>query len=255
MNESIKAVLILMVLGILIIPIISLDYVQSNSKEYILDYIESNFEYTVMDNIYINRDNIENELPEHIIHSLDWVDNATVIGMNEDGSDYDIEFGDNITYLGNNTYLIDISDFTYKDEVAIELNITGWNLSKQDTLIVYSNIDCQLWYYEGGQDMNNIDSVEINNGKYLMFISLNDKIDLLVGLDYNVLLVFDEPTENIEYQILIANEVNQSAFTLSDMTQYYIILSVTIVLSIFTIIFLTDFVDIIFDRKNKNKKR
>lgn len=250
MNESLKAVLSILVLGILIIPIMSLNYVQYNNKEYIFQYAQTNFKYTVMDNIYINRDNTENEI-EHLIHTLDWTDNATVMGMIEDGSYFDIEYGDNITYIGNDTNLINISDFTYKDLIGIELNITAWNLSKIDILIINTNIECEILYYEGGQDINNIGSEEINIDKYLIYISLHDKIDLLLALDYNVLLVFDEPIENIEYQVLIANEINQSVFILNDMTQYYIILSISIMVSIFTIIFITDSINIIFDRKNK----
>lgn len=253
-NETNSTLLSIIILGILIIPIIGLDYVDDNTKEEILQYGLTNYEYENLDYVCFCQTTINEQLDPHDLHTITWTDNATVLGYAEHGIGlYDLEWGDNVTYIGNDTYLIDIDEFTYTHIIFISLNVTAWNLTNYDTLFVTSNIPNEIVYFDTLSDDNleNIEWVDLGNDESLYYLTITDKINLLASPDYNMMLIFDAPLQNIEYKIQIGERVNESAFTLSDMTQYYIILTSSIAISIFTLVFMTNIIDIVIDKKKK----
>lgn len=256
-NIGNSAILSIVVLGILIIPIISLDYVENKQKEEILNL--GSYNYNVNEISITNLNNTEfNEHYNIIISEIIWSNNPTMVNFENLGlGNINTIYTDNITYIGNNTYSIDSSDLLYWD-LMIPLNLTSHNLTKLDFLIIYSNTQPYIFVYEKLDDDANaiLPITLIKENTYLVTIPLPLKIDILTNYDDEkiYLLLFDfQP--NMEFSIYSGiNEENKS-FIISDLTQYYIILTGSIAMSLFTLIFITQTIDIIFDYKDKKKNK
>lgn len=253
-----NTILSLMVLGILIIPILSLDYVDDRYKEIVTD--QSNLNYENLNIDYVNKTEFETFITPHALHSLDWANDSNLIGLFYHGLGLtDVVYSDNITYVGNNTYYIQHSELPYTHRLLIPLNLTTHNLSSYDTVLMYSENEAILGYFDNAGDDNIVDveAFEIAENQFLNIISLDEKFNLKNSPDYQVFVQFqplfvgDNCNLSIEYGIIKEDGV----FTVSDETYYYIILTSTIAISLFTLIFISNTVDIIFDYKDNRKNK
>lgn len=246
-----------MILVILIIPVLSLDFVEDNKRNELLELGDSNFVYKSLSNEIVDKTVINDMLvPYNLVDITDWDNNSTIVNYEIWGINIDVLYTDNITYIGNDTYIIDTNGFLY-DNIIIPLNITNYNLT--ESFIIHSNIEPYLFIMNEDDSLayTFVESYEIDTDKWIFIIPLSIQVLLNSMPDNNLMLGYDnvDTNVNIEFSIFYGEENNTSLFELTDMTQYYIILTSSIAISIFTLIFMTQTIDIVFDMKDKRKNK
>lgn len=269
MNSALQSYLSLFMIGLLLIPVMAIDYVNEDE----ITIIENRLNYNFCD-VGI----VETNIPEWESH----YNNVNVISedVNTDCINVDlvtaqninVEYHNNINYVGNDTYLVNTWEFAQNyDYIAIELNLTTHNLTNCDVLLlnsefVYdSSLDTNSAFYIGyftgsGTNHDYLNDLYLNENERLFYIDIGDKVSLLSAPDTNIYLEIWRGNlalpydENITFQIQKAQISNQSAFTISDTTYYLIIVSSVSVLNIMMIIFSSETIDLYIDRKNKWRK-
>jgi len=264
LNATNNTILSLLILGILIIPIVSMDYVEDRKVEKILELGDENYQQLQLENTLIDVDSVERHYNSIGSTFIGDSNNSDMISVHErSGNNRDVEYLNNsFTYLGNGTYNVDLTSVTYNgvgDYVLIPLNMTTKNLTNYDYVTIeYSGI-LQVFSSEFGDNEIHalLTGYSIETNKAIYIIDLGDKSLLNVLYDNPFYLRFSipTPTTDFDYKITLAEPVNETAFELNDMTYYYIILTGTIAISIFALIFVTNTIDIIFDYKDNKKNK
>lgn len=275
MNDMNKVILSIMVLAILIIPSIALDYVDDLKRDEIVNLGNGNYEYTYHEKTYIDSDLVIEQWDSTAYDFYGINDNVDIycFADNESYHGGAIYFGNNsLTYIGNGTYSFDIDTFMYSDtawtrlDFYIPFNITSHNITKYDfvRIIATPNVNMYIKMFKTEIDTSTYTLTPVTTEIYpphqvvISALSVSNKnLIPVLTIDNPVYTFINGDLSETEYTIKFEKieSKNQTVFTLSDETQFYIILTSTIAISIFTIIFMTNIIDIRIDTNKNNKWR
>lgn len=260
MNTN-SAILSIMIIGILVIPVMGLSYVEDYKRDLILDLGSNTYQSEFFEPIYINSSLVESIFSHPSTTITGNSTNAQAISLEDKGMYFNVHYEQNcIMYIGNNTYHIDYTTFTFTDIVLIPTNITMHNLTQYD--VITSISESNAFSVIGFDSITDDDRYTIE-GYFTSFnpttlqqiIDTTDKLLIPIGVDdSNVWLTSTPNIDDNTFSISSKSVYNELTTTIDDTTMYYIILTATIILSAVTFIFMTNMIDIVYD-DSKNKWR
>jgi len=256
----------LIVLGLLILPVLAIDNMNDTQIDIITSREGFNY-YPISTNVF-EPITFESHFPTVNVLGTAPIPRSVLVGF-LGGNAKNLEYSDNLIYLGDNTYKLDTSvytTFTTYNEIFIPIDLYPAEISEYDFVIVEctnftQNTNMDIFVYKSASsstdrmydfNINPDEKVFYNpTSDDALFESYIEENAYLSIKKYNLALPFDE---NITFSISYAlKDPGNSTVTIDDNTQYLIIITSSIVINAVAIIFMTDRFDILIDKRNQRK--
>lgn len=266
-NNAISGYSAIIVVLLLIIPIMAIDYVKDDTQELIKD--SQNYEYVGVEVLEVDTFRYESHFNNVVVLHEDT--NPQTISVDSISSaNINVEYRNGVIPIGDNTYMATKSYLfpNNAEWVTMQLNITPSDVVNAKFIKVYSEYldDNSLFFISGFETAGDhgrwfLDDIWLNDTTKMFYIDISsapiwlsmpdDKVMLEIWRD-NELLAWDE---NITFKVEIAQTNINTTFEIEDTTYYLIIVSSMIIVNIFTLILMTDTIDIFIDKRRHGWKK